>query len=117
MSAPRNRLRLRSAGAGLLIAGLVTTMAVSTAGTVPAWAAPAAAAAQSSVVADPTELATDEDKVEAARVLGINPGIDMLVLNDQEFVLSLWRQARDGSFVKAAALRAYDTVDSAAAYA
>jgi hypothetical protein len=49
-------------------------------------------------------------------VLGINPGIDMLVLNDQEYVLSLWRQARTDSFVKAEALRAYDTTDPQAAY-
>jgi hypothetical protein len=104
--------------AGLLIAGLVTTATVSTVATAPAWSAPvSAAAAPASTLADPTELATDEDKVEAARVLGINPGIDMLVLNDQEFVLSLWRQARAGSFVKAEALRAFDTTDSNAAYA
>jgi hypothetical protein len=107
----------------VLAAGLALTIAV-TGSVQPAWAAPqpsaaraAAAPSAAALVADPTELATDEDKVEAARVLGINPGIDMLVLNDQEYVLSLWRQAREGSYVKNDALRAYDTTDSAAAYA
>ena len=109
--------RRRTTGVALLIAGLVTTVTISTvAVTAPAGAAPAAAVA-TSALAEPTTLATDEDKVEATRVLGINPGIDMLVLNDQEFVLALWRAARDGSFVKAAALGAYDTSDSQAAYA
>jgi hypothetical protein len=105
-------------GIGVLVAGLAATVMVSVGVPAPGWAAePTASAAAASLVAEPTELATDEDKVEAARVLGINPGIDMLVLNDQEFVLSLWRQAKDGSFVKAEALRAYDTTDSDAAYA
>ena len=120
MLSSRTRARLRPAGAGLLTAALVTSMAVTTGLAQPAWAAPAAApaaAAPSSTVAEPTEFADDIDKIEAARVLGINPGVDMLVLNDQAFVLSLWRQARDGTFVKAEALRAYDSTDSDAAYA
>jgi hypothetical protein len=103
----------------LLVAGLAATVLVSVGVSAPVRAAEpgVAAAAAAAVVADPTELADDIDKVEAARVLGINPGEDMLVLNDQEFVLSLWRQAREGTFVKAEALRAYDTTDSNAAYA
>jgi len=100
-----------------VVAGLAAVLVGSVGAAVPSYAADPAAAVAASSVADPTEFATDEDKVEAARVLGINPGIDMLVLNDQEFVLSLWRQARDGSFVKAEALRAYDTTDPRAAYA
>jgi hypothetical protein len=101
--------------AHLLIAGLAATALLTAGLTTPGYAAgPAAAAA--AVVANPTTLADDDDKVEAARVLGINPGIDMLVLNDQEFVLSIWRQARAGSFVKAEALRAYDSTVTTAAY-
>jgi len=100
-----------------VVAGLAAVLVGSVGAAVPAYAADPAAAAAASSVADPTEFATDEDKVEAARVLGINPGIEMLVLNDQEFVLSLWRQARADSFVKAEALRAYDTTDPQAAYA
>jgi hypothetical protein len=110
----------RPVGLGVLIAGLAVTTIVSTGAFQPAWAAApgaAAAAAAATTVAEPTNLATDEDKVEAARVLGINPGIDLLVLNDQEFVLAIWRNAKDDSFVKAAALRAYDTTDRNAAYA
>ena len=102
----------------LLVAGLAAIILLPAGVSAPVWAAdPAPVSAVAAVVADPTELATDEDKVEAARVLGINPGIDMLVLNDQEYVLSLWRQARTDSFVKAEALRAYDTTDPQAAYA
>jgi hypothetical protein len=102
---------------GVLAAGLALTVGLSGAAAAPAWAAgPAPTAAASALVADPTNLATDEDKVKAAGALGINPGVDMLVLNDQEFVLSLWRQAKDGSFIKAAALRAYDTSEPSAAY-
>ena len=102
---------------GVLAAGLALAVGLSGAAAAPAWAAaPAPSAAAAALVADPTNLATDEDKVKAAGALGINPGVDMLVLNDQDFVLSLWRQARDGSFVKAAALRAYDTSEPRAAY-
>jgi hypothetical protein len=105
-----------SAGVRLLVAGLAATVVMSVGVPAPASAAEPAAVAAASLVADPTTRATDEDKVEAARVLGINPDIDMLVLNDQEFVLSIWRQAKVDSFVKAEALRAYDTTDSDAAY-
>jgi hypothetical protein len=107
-----------SAGVRLLVAGLAAAVLVSVGVPAPAWAAaPAQAAAAASSVEEPTNLATDEDKVEAARVLGINAGMDMLVLNDQAFVLSIWRQAKTDSFVKAEALRAYDSADTAAAYA
>jgi hypothetical protein len=113
----RTSARLRPTGAGLLAVGLVTTTILSTVVAQPAAAAPVFTAAQSSALADPTQLATPSDKFAAATVLGINPDVDMMVLNDQEFVLALWRQARDGSFIKAEALRAYDTTDSGAAYA
>jgi hypothetical protein len=107
-------LSVRS-GVGVLIAGLATTVALSTGTAVPARAAePAAAAA--SVVADPTNLATDEDKVRAAAALGLNPGIDLLVLDDQAFVLAMWRAAEADSFVKAAALRAWESDETEAAY-
>ncbi|MFI7596712.1 hypothetical protein [Actinoplanes sp. NPDC049681] len=63
-----------------------------------------------------TNRATDEEKVKAAGAIGVNPGMDMLVLDDQAFVLALWRQAKKDSFVQAEALRAYDTDDADAAY-
>ncbi|GAB1644528.1 RICIN domain-containing protein [Krasilnikovia sp. MM14-A1259] len=115
----RKRNNLITARTGtLLIAGLTATaMAI-----VPATAGLAArstvraAGTALSVVAVSTNKATDEDKVKAAGVLGINPGMDMLVLNDQQFVLELWRRAKEDTYVKAEALRAYDTNDADAAY-
>jgi hypothetical protein len=100
----------------MLIAGLAAVVVGSAGAAVPSYAAEPAGAATASTVADPTELADDEDKVEAARVLGINPGIDLLVLNDQEFVFAIWRLAEAGSYVKAEALRSYDDADPRAAY-
>jgi hypothetical protein len=103
--------------AGLLATGLALTVSMSAWTAAPAWAAdPAPSATAAALLADPTNLAKPEDKVEAAGAIGINPGVDMLVLNDQDFVFSLWRQARDGSYVKAEALRAYDTSEPNAAY-
>jgi hypothetical protein len=106
----------RSIAVSVLIAGLAATTVVTAQ---PVLANPSAAAATAAVeasVAAPTNLATPAQKVKAAGALGISPGTDMLVLNDQNFALSLFRQARDGSFVKAAALRAYDTTEPEAAY-
>jgi hypothetical protein len=100
---------------GLLATGLALTVSMSAATAGPVWAADPAPAA-SALLADPTNLATPEDKVEAAGAIGVNPGVDMLVLNDQDFVFSLWRQAKDDSFIKAEALRAYDTSEPNAAY-
>ena len=102
--------------ANMLVAGVTAVVVGSVGAAVPVHAADPAGVVTSSAVADPSNLATDEDKVEAARVLGINPGIEMLVLNDQEFVLAIWREAKAGSYVKAEALRAYDDADPLAAY-
>jgi hypothetical protein len=105
-----------------LIVGLTTAMVVSTAAGQPAWAAKtavetaAAAATSAALVADPTNLADAEDKWEAAAVLGLNPDAGTLGLNDQAFVFFLWREARDGTFVRAAALSAYHSDVSDAAY-
>jgi hypothetical protein len=83
----------------------------------PVFAAPpVTAAAPSQTVAEPTYRAQPADKFNAAAVLGINADSQMLLLNDQEFLLALWRAARDGSYVKAEALRAYDTTDPDSAY-
>ncbi|WP_221327254.1 RICIN domain-containing protein [Actinoplanes sp. L3-i22] len=105
----------RSVSAGVLAAGLAVTV-VSAGLSVPAWAEGTSAAAAASAVAEPTNLASAEDKVKAAAVLGILPDIDMLVLDDQNFVLALWRAAAPGTFVQSAALRAWDTTDTTAAY-
>jgi hypothetical protein len=79
----------------------------------PAAVAPAAV---TSSVTDPTNLATDEDKVKAAGAIGINPGIDLLVLNDQGFAFALYGRGEAGPYVKAEALRSYLSDDPRAAY-
>ena len=120
MSTDRSINRARRAGAGLLVAALAATGLAAYPGAPSLAAAPAVhavvPAVLPAVVADPTNLATDEDKVKAAAALGINPGIDLLVLNDQAFVLAMWRAPEAGANVKAEALRAYDDEDANAAY-
>ncbi|HLL64206.1 MAG TPA: VCBS repeat-containing protein [Micromonosporaceae bacterium] len=109
-----NRIRV-----GVLIAGLATAMVGSTAAGPSAWASdPTAttAAATAAVVTDPTNLATGDEKAKAVRVLGINPDLSWLSLNDQLLVLRIWREARPDTFVKVSALRAYESDVSTAAY-
>ncbi|MFI7596708.1 RICIN domain-containing protein [Actinoplanes sp. NPDC049681] len=99
-----------------LVAALAAAM-VTVFPAAPSVAAPAAAgAAVAAVVADPTNRATDEEKVKAAAALGISPGMDLLVLDDQQFVLAIWRAANEDTYVKAEALRAYDDSDPNSAY-
>ncbi|AEV88893.1 alpha integrin [Actinoplanes sp. SE50] len=102
--------------AHLLLAGLTATTVWSTVLTAPVYAAGSTTAAAASVVADPTNLATDEDKVKAAGAIGVNPGIDMFVLNDQAFVFAIYQRDEAGPAVKAEALRVYLSSDSHAAY-
>ncbi|BCY15260.1 VCBS repeat-containing protein [Actinoplanes sp. L3-i22] len=101
--------------AHLLLAGLTATTVWSTVLAAPVQAADVTTAA-AGVVADPTNLATDEDKVKAAAAIGVNPDIEMLLADDQAFVLALWRNAKPDSYVQAEALRAYDNADPQAAY-
>ncbi|GAB1643680.1 FG-GAP repeat domain-containing protein [Krasilnikovia sp. MM14-A1259] len=106
------------AGAKAATAGVTAALAAVFPATAGMAATPAAGAqAGAAAVAEPTNRADDVDKVKAAGVLGINPDSGMLGYNDQQFVLALWRAAKDGTFVKAAALRAYTDEDSDAAYA
>jgi hypothetical protein len=108
--------RLPRAGAGLLAAVLAAGL-VSVYPSAPGLAAaPSVRAAVPSVVAEPTNLADAEQKVKAAGVLGINAGVDLLVLDDQAFVLAMWRAAGAGTHVKAAALRTYEDNAADAAY-
>jgi hypothetical protein len=103
---------------GILIAGLAAAVVTSGAGQ-PAWAAApptTTVAASDSAVADPTNIATDEDKVKAAGAIGVSPGIDLLVLNDQAFVFALWERDEAGPYVKAGALGAYVSDVPNAAY-
>jgi hypothetical protein len=117
-------MSLRTVQAGLIAAGLVVgVLAVPSGASAAPQPSPSAAAgvrvankAGAALVADPTNLATDEDKVKAAGAIGVNPGIDMLVLNDQQFVFAIWERSEAGPAVKAEALRAYGSDDARAAY-
>ncbi|AEV85660.1 alpha integrin [Actinoplanes sp. SE50] len=103
-------------GVGALVAGLTTTMVFCATPTVPVLAAGSAATAAASAVDDHTNVATDEDKVKAAAAIGVNPGIDLLVLDDQGFVFAIYQRAEAGPYVKAEALRTYLSSDPHAAY-
>jgi hypothetical protein len=123
VSAPRTT----RIGAGLLTAALVTSLMNLPGGAAQAAPKPgptsfaAVAAAPGSAAAltvdEPTNLAEPEEKVKAAVAIGVNPDANMLLLNDQAFVLALWRESTPGSYVQAEALRAYTDDDPAAAYA
>ncbi|GAA4553872.1 hypothetical protein GCM10023192_87020 [Amycolatopsis samaneae] len=92
-----------------VIAATGVTLLVGLAG-VPAQAAPEntkTAAAEAAAVPE----ATLEDKVRAAAVLGIVAGDDLLVLNDRNFVIALWRKAT-GSEVRASAELAFSGSDA-----
>ncbi|WP_221324625.1 VCBS repeat-containing protein [Actinoplanes sp. L3-i22] len=102
--------------AHLLLAGLTATTVGSTVLSAPVQAAEVATAAAAGVVADPTNLASAEEKVKAAAAIGVNITVEMLLADDQAFVLALWRNALPGSYVQAEALRAYDNSDPQAAY-
>jgi hypothetical protein len=116
----------RTVQSGLLAVGLVIAVGVvpgPAAQAAPAKPAPSASAAAvtsadsaASVVDEPTNLATPEEKYAAAAAIGVNPGVDMLVLNDQAFVFALWDRPEAGTYVKAEALRVYGSDESNAAY-
>ena len=103
----------------VLVAGLAVSALASLGVSTPTWAAepsPPAAAAAAAAAVDPTNLADDVAKIKAAGAILVNPDSDMLLADDQGFVLILWRAAKEGSYVKAAALRAYTSEDTMAAY-
>lgn len=108
------------AGARRVITGALTVaVLVSTMGTATAFAAQAApvsaAAVSPAAPADaPLQESTTEDKVRAAAVLGIVAPPSMTILNDKNFVLALWRKAKEGSEVKNAALLAFTDDDAGA---
>ncbi|MFD9957832.1 RICIN domain-containing protein [Amycolatopsis sp. NPDC058986] len=96
----------RHVATGLLaLAIFATALGAPTAVAAPA-PTPAAASAQTLL-----EESTTDEKFKAAAVLGISAREDMLVLNDKNFVLALWRKAKEGSEVKNAALLAFTSSD------
>jgi hypothetical protein len=87
---------------------------------VPSFAAsPSDSTAAAAAADDPrpaTNRAEIEDLIKAAQALEIAPTKELLGLNDQQFVLALWRAAKDDTHVQAQALRAFISEDPNAAY-
>jgi hypothetical protein len=103
---PDNRRRL-----GVLAALVLATVvpALPAAHADPVTATPAAAA---TAAAEVPPVASDSEKLRAARTLGIVPTDAMLLLRDKEFVIALWRQAT-GPEVRASAELAFAGTDLA----
>jgi hypothetical protein len=108
------------AGVRRVVTGALTVaVLISTMGTATAFAAQAAPMSATTVSATtpadaPLQESTTEDKVRAAAVLGIVAPPSMTILNDKNFVLALWRKAKEGSEVKNAALLAFTDDDAGA---
>ncbi|HLL64205.1 MAG TPA: alpha-mannosidase [Micromonosporaceae bacterium] len=101
---------------GILVAPGTAAQAAPSEPAPTATAVPGAAQTAAAVVEDPTNLASPDEKVKAARAIGINPDVALLVQNDQGFVFALWERPEAGTYVKAEALRAYRSDDRNAAY-
>jgi hypothetical protein len=104
-----------------LTALTVVTACTLTGAVRPAEAAPAVAfaasvantpTASSTSAAEVPPVASESEKVRAARTLGVVPTDAMLLLRDKEFVIALWRQAT-GSEVRASAELAFAGTDLA----
>ncbi|WP_410585732.1 hypothetical protein [Amycolatopsis sp. lyj-108] len=102
---PGNTGRKAILGA-LTFAVLTSSLGVPAAVAAPTTPGPKAANAQA-----PLEESTTDEKSRAAAALGINAHEDMLVLDDRNFVLTLWRKAKEGSEIKSAALMAFTSSD------
>ncbi|RJQ87494.1 hypothetical protein D5S19_09690 [Amycolatopsis panacis] len=103
-------MTISGGGRHVAIGSLALAIFATTLGPPAAMAAPAPTPAAVSAPALLEESTTDE-KFKAAAVLGISAREDMLVLNDKNFVLALWRKAKEGSEVKNAALLAFTSSD------
>lgn len=74
--------------------GLVTATALAS---VTGMAAPLAVAAPSGTVVSAAGIGTTEkQRVDAAAVVRLEPGPDVLLLSDHDFLHALWQKARDG---------------------
>lgn len=102
----------RQKNRGSVVPAIVATTAVSLLATLlgpaQATAAPVATTVQAATTpqAAAAPESTLEDKVRAAAVLGVVAGDDLLVLNDHNFVIALWRIAK-GTEVRASAELAF----------
>jgi LGFP repeat-containing protein/alpha-L-arabinofuranosidase B-like protein/short repeat uncharacterized protein predicted to be involved in signal transduction len=93
------------------LATLAVAVVAATAFAVPATPAVAAPAGVTAAAEVPP-VASESEKLRAARTLGIVPTDAMMLLRDKEFVIALWRQAT-GSEVRASAELAFAGTDLA----
>jgi hypothetical protein len=95
---------------------LAVLAALVAATTVPAWPAahadPVPSVSAAPAAAEVPPVASESEKLRAARTLGIVPTDAMMLLRDKEFVIALWRQAT-GSEVRASAELAFAGTDLA----
>jgi hypothetical protein len=99
-----------------VVAATALTVLSGLIGQVPATAAGAAAAATSAAAAGQLPEATQEEKVNALRTLGLDIDNSWLVLRDRDFVFKIFDSADEvkSPLVKAGALQAYRDGDAAA---
>ncbi len=114
------KYRPGAAGRALLVVATTTALAAGTLASGVATAAPAVTTATAAPQADKAAVtvaeATQEEKVNAIRALGIDIDNTWLVLRDRDFVFKIFDNADSTRFplVKDAALQAYRDGDSAA---
>ncbi|MBB5855839.1 RICIN domain-containing protein [Amycolatopsis umgeniensis] len=103
-------LRIRATTGVAALAVLVTSLGAGVAGAVPL--AGTAAATTAAAADAPLEQSTVEEKMEALDWAAIPQNRDLLALNDMNFVVAVWRKAKEGSELKSAALAAFTSEDS-----
>src|SRR2546421_485341 len=91
----------RSIGAALIAATALTVL------TGTAVAAPAAGIHPVATDAAAPRGASQQEKADAAKELGISPGPELMVLSDRNLVFAMWERA-SGPLLKAAARAAYE---------
>src|SRR5689334_18213130 len=107
---------MRNSGIRAVTCAATLAVLVSSLGSGVAAAVPVArttAPAVTAAVADaPLEQSTVEEKMAALDWAAIPQNRDLLALNDMNFVVAVWRKAKEGSELKSAALAAFTSEDS-----
>ena len=100
----------------VVVAATASTVLIGLIGQVPAHAAETPKAGTSAAAAAPLPEATQEEKVNAIRTLGVDVDNTWLVLRDRDFVFKIFDNADEvkSPLVKAGALQAYRDGDAAA---
>ncbi len=95
------------------ITAVAAAVTMATAGlAAPAVAAPVRMATTQAAAAEVPPVASEPEKLRAARTLGVVPTDAMMLLRDKDFVIALWRTAT-GSEVRASAELAFASSDLA----